>query len=63
MLFPENDFIGYMGYRNALIEDKIEQCISSAQSGEATVYIDCDDMTEEEISYMQQEVRRRLANQ
>ncbi len=55
-----DDFMNYMGYRNMVEEDKIEECLSAARRGETSVNIDRGDLTDGEAEYLQKEVRRRL---
>lgn len=51
-----NDFMEFMGYRHMVLEEKIEQCLEAARQGMTSVTIDCDDLTEDEVEYLQQEV-------
>jgi hypothetical protein len=60
MAFDSGDFMEYMGYRNIVIEEKIEECLSAARKGETSVSIDRDDLTDDEVLYLQKEVQRRL---
>ena len=62
MMFGNDDFMEFMGYRNMVLEDKIEECLSAARRGEASVSIDRDDLTDDEVAYLQKEVQRRLGN-
>ena len=62
MSFSNDDFMNYMGYRNMAVEEKIEECLSAARRGETSVSIDRDDLTDDEVLYLQKEVRRRLGN-
>lgn len=62
MSFPSDDFVNFMGYRNMVVEDKIEECLSAAHRGETSVSIDRDDLTDDEVAYLQKEVQRRLGN-
>lgn len=62
MSFPNDDFMNFMGYRNMVVEDKIEECLSAARRGETSVSIDRDDLTDDEVAYLQKEVQRRLGN-
>ena len=62
MFFGGNDsFMDFMGYRNTVIEDKIDECISAiiASDGEE-VFVDSGDLTEYEMQYVKKEVERRL---
>lgn len=61
MEFGNDDFMDFMGYRNMVVEDKIEECLSAARRGEDTVTIDRGDLTDEEVQYLQREVHRRIA--
>ena len=62
MNFPNDDFMNFMGYRNMVVEEKIEECLSAARRGETSVSIDRDDLTDDEVAYLQKEVQRRLGN-
>ena len=55
-----DDFVDFMGYRNMVIEDKIEECLSAARRGETEISIDRDDLTDDEAEYLQREVQRRI---
>ena len=55
-----DDFMNYMGCHNMVIEDKIRECLNAARRGETRISIDCDDLTESDIEYLQSEVRRRI---
>lgn len=59
-MFGNNDFMDFRGYRNMVVEDKIEECLSAARRGETEIGIDQGDLTKAEIEYLQREVRRRL---
>lgn len=58
--FPGDDFMNYMGYRNMVLEEIIEDCVSAVRSGETTVTICRDDLSDDELIYLQNEVKRRL---
>ena len=62
MSFPSDDFMYYMGYRKMVVEEKIEECLSAARRGETSVSINRDDLTDDEVAYLQKEVQRRLGN-
>lgn len=61
MSFPNDDFMNFMGYRNMVVEEKIEECLSAARRGETAVSIDRGDLTDDEVQYLQREVHRRIA--
>ena len=54
------DFINFLGYRNALLEAKLEECLSAIQCGETEIRIDRGDLTDSEVEYLQEEIRRRI---
>ena len=56
----KDDFIDFLGYRNMIIEDRIEECLSVARRGEEEVTIDVSDLTNDEVLYLQRELSRRL---
>lgn len=60
MAFGNDDFMNFMGYRNMILEDKIEECLAAARQGEKSIRIDAGDLTEQEAEYLQAEVRRRI---
>lgn len=57
---PGDDFMNFMGYRNMVLEEMIEACVSAVRSGERTVTICSDDLSDDELIYLQDEVQRRL---
>lgn len=62
MSVPNDDFMNFMGYRNMVVEDKIEECLSAARRGETSISIDRGDLTDDEVNYLQKEITRRLKN-
>ncbi len=60
MTFGDDGFMEFMGYRNMVIEDKIEECLSAVRRGETEISIDCGDLTDDEVEYLQREVQRRI---
>ncbi len=61
-MFENDDFMNFMGYRNMVVEDKIEECLSAARHGDTEISIDRGDLTNSEVDYLQREVERRLRN-
>ena len=55
-----DDFMEFMGYRNMVVEDKIEECLDAARRGETEISIDRGDLTDSEAEYLQKEVQRRI---
>lgn len=53
-------FVDYMGYRNMIIEAKIEECLRQMHAGEREIIIDPEDLTSDELAYLEREVNRRL---
>ena len=62
MNLKNDSFMSFMGYRNMVVEDKIEECLAAARRGETSVSIDRGDLTDTEVAYVQKEVQRRLEN-
>lgn len=56
------DFCDYMGYRYVELQRIADICADAARKGEANVTLDCDDLTEDDLRYLEKEVARRLAN-
>lgn len=59
-MFGNNNFMDFMGYRNMVVEDKIEECLSAARRGETEIVIDQGDLIKAEVEYLQRELRRRF---
>ena len=55
-----NDFMSFMGFRDSLCEEKIEECLALARQGVTAIEVDAGDLTADEIEYVQREVRRRV---
>ena len=60
VMIMTNDFLNYMGYRQMILEDKIRECLDAAHRGETGINIDRDDLTDDEVLYVQNEVQRRI---
>lgn len=54
-----NGFMDYMSYRNTVVEDKIEECLSEVRSGASHISIDRGDLTDDEVEYLKREVEKR----
>ena len=52
----DSGFMNFMGYRNTVIEDKIEECLERARNGETEIRIDRDDLTDDEAEYLKREI-------
>lgn len=52
MNHPNDDFMNYMGFRNMLLEDKIEECLVASRRGKPSVSINRGDLSDEEIRYL-----------
>lgn len=59
-MFGGDNFMEFMGYRNMVIEDKIQECLEAARSGETEITIDRGDLTDSETDYIKKEVARRI---
>ncbi len=56
----DDGFMNFMGFRNTVIEDKIEECLERARNGETEIRIDRDDLTDDEAEYLKREVEKRI---
>ena len=54
-----DDFMDYVGYRNMVMEEKIDEGLKQARNGETEISIDRGDLTDSEMDYVQREVKRR----
>lgn len=55
------DFYDYMGYRYVELQRIADICADAARKGEANVTLDYDDLTEDDLRYLEKEVARRLS--
>jgi hypothetical protein len=49
-----------VGYRNTVVEEKIEECLSEIRSGKTEISVDRGDLTDSELEYLYQELDKRL---
>ena len=56
-MFGNNEFMEFIGYRNMVIEKKIEECLTAARRCKTEISIDCGDLTDDEAEYLQKEVK------
>lgn len=62
MRIQQDNFVNYMAFRDSVLEDKIEQCLSAARTGADSINIDRENLSDSEIRYLQKEVQRRIEN-
>lgn len=55
-------FMNYMGFREMVVQEKVEEALAAARRGETSINIDRGDLSDDEVQYFYQEVRRRLNN-
>lgn len=60
IIINKDDFMDYMGYRNTVVEEKIEECLSEIRSGKTEISVDRGDLTDSELEYLYQELDKRL---
>ncbi len=59
-MMNKDDFMNYMGYRNTVVEEKIEECLSEIRNGKTEISVDRGDLTDSELEYLYQELDKRL---
>lgn len=59
-MINKDDFMNYMGYRNTIVEEKIEEYLSEIRSGKTEISVDRGDLTDSELEYLYQELDKRL---
>ena len=59
-MINKDDFMDYMSYRNTVVEEKIEECLSEIRSGKTEISVDRGDLTDSELEYLYQELDKRL---
>ena len=59
MSSSKDDFMDFIGYRNMVVEGKIDECLSEIRRGETSVSVDRGDLTDSEVEYLKKEVSKR----
>ena len=60
-MFRDDDgFIEYMGYRSMVVNDLIAKCVAEAECGGRWRDAIDDDLTEDELDYLEEQVMDRL---
>lgn len=57
-----DDFMEFIGYRNMVVENMIEECLDAVRRGETEISIDRGDLTDDEVKYLEREVKRRVVH-
>lgn len=59
-MLGNDEFMDFAGFRNMVVEDKIEEGLSAARCGETEISMDPGDLTDWEVEYLKIEVQRRV---
>ena len=57
-----DDFMEFIGYRNMVVENKIDECLDAVRRCETEISIDRGDLTDDELNYLEREVKRRVVH-
>ena len=57
-MFNNDEFMNFMGFRNYLCEEAIEECLVAARNDETEHTVN-GDFTDDEAKYIQEQVRKR----
>ena len=52
----------FIGYRNMIVEGKIDECLDAVRRGETEISIDRGDLTDDEVKYLEREVKRKVVH-
>lgn len=55
------DFTDYLGYRYIELQRLADICADAVRNGETNVTLDCGDLTEDDLRYLEKEVEHRLS--
>lgn len=55
------NFTDYLGYRYVELQRMADLCEEAARKGETNVTLDCGDLTEDDLRYLEKEVEHRLS--
>ena len=60
-MFNEDEFMDFMGYRNMLVEEKIEECMKQVRQGQTEISVDRGDLTDAEVREVERAVKNRVS--
>ena len=60
MFHADPDFMNFIGCRESLIEQKVQECLAQYQHGERELVLDPGDLTSSEIEQAKEEIMRRI---
>ncbi|MBR0085529.1 MAG: hypothetical protein IJL97_03160 [Lachnospiraceae bacterium] len=56
-----DEFMDFMGYRNMLVEEKIEECMKQVRRGQTEISVDRGDLTDAEVREVERAVKNRVS--
>ena len=56
-----DEFMDFMGYRNMLVEEKIEECMKQVRRGQTEICVDRGDLTDAEVREVERAVKNRVS--
>ena len=59
-MFTQDEFVEFMGYREMLIQQKIEECIELLNNGAKEIEVSCGELTSDEMQRVYQEVLKKV---
>ena len=62
LMLRNQDFCDYVGFRYVELQRIADICTDAVRKGETNITLDCDNLTEDDLRYLEKEVARRLAN-
>ena len=61
-MLRNQDFCDYVGFHYVELQRIADICTDAVRPGETNITLDCDNLTEDDLRYLEKEVARRLAN-
>ncbi len=61
-MLRNQDFCDYVGFHYVELQRIADICTDAVRKGETNITLDCDNLTEDDLRYLEKEVARRLAN-
>lgn len=62
LMLRNQDFCDYVGFRYVELQRIADICTDAVRKGETNITLDCGDLTEDDLRYLEKEVARRLTD-
>lgn len=61
LMLRNQDFCDYVGFRYVELQRIADICADAVRKGETNITLDCGDLTEDDLRYLEKELEQRLS--